>query len=133
MNMDARLCYVTNQWAYFTTQPLDKQWGDDWNDWPYEHNAGEPYEYGDRDRERGDQPWEIVKIAFEGPLFTPAGLAGGRSCYSVEQINAGAVAWLTKAYTKPVVNIYAGATVAEFINLVKEAGGKVYLPDEATP
>ena len=38
-----RLCYIDNCWAYFTTQPLDKQWGDDWDDAPYEHNAGEPY------------------------------------------------------------------------------------------
>lgn len=133
MNMDARLCYVKNQWAYFTTQSLDKQWGDDWNDFPYEHNAGQPYKYGSHNQKRGDQPWEIVKIAFEGPFSTPADVACGRSFYSVEQINAGAVAWLTTQYTKPVVNIYAGATVAEFIDLVKGAGGKVYLLDEATP
>ena len=37
------LCYVKGPWAYFTTQPLKKQWGDDWDDAPYEHNAGEPY------------------------------------------------------------------------------------------
>ena len=44
MNKDPILCYVDEPWAYFTTQDLDKQWGDDWNDAPYEHNAGTPYE-----------------------------------------------------------------------------------------
>ena len=37
------LCYVYGPWAYFTSRPLSEQWGDDWNDAPYEHNAGEPY------------------------------------------------------------------------------------------
>ena len=28
---------------YFTSD-LENQWGDDWDDSPYEHNAGPPYE-----------------------------------------------------------------------------------------
>lgn len=28
---ELRLCYVSRPWAYFTTQSLDKQWGDDWD------------------------------------------------------------------------------------------------------
>lgn len=31
---EAVLCYVDGNCAYFTTQPLDQQWGDDWNDAP---------------------------------------------------------------------------------------------------
>lgn len=38
-----RLCYVSGPFAYFTSKELSEQWGDDWNDAPYEHNAGEPY------------------------------------------------------------------------------------------
>ena len=41
--MKEKLCYVEGNIAYFTTQDLDKQWGDDWDDAPYEHNAGLPY------------------------------------------------------------------------------------------
>lgn len=37
------LCYIDGPWAYFTTQNLHKQWGDDWDDRPYECNAGSPY------------------------------------------------------------------------------------------
>ena len=36
------LCYVDAPWAYFTTRRLSEQWGDDWDDAPYEHNAGTP-------------------------------------------------------------------------------------------
>jgi hypothetical protein len=35
-------------WAYFTTRPLSEQWGDDWGDVPYEHNASPPNQYGYR-------------------------------------------------------------------------------------
>ena len=38
-----KLCYVSNGVLYFTNKELSEQWGDDWNDHPYEHNAGEPY------------------------------------------------------------------------------------------
>jgi hypothetical protein len=37
------LCYVSENFAWFTTRSLEEQWGDDWDDAPYEHNAGEPY------------------------------------------------------------------------------------------
>lgn len=43
MNTEPVLCYISKPWAYFTTQKLEDQWGDDWDDAPYEHNAGEPY------------------------------------------------------------------------------------------
>lgn len=43
INTAGTLCYVDGNRAYFTTQPLDQQWGDDWDDAPYEHNAGTPY------------------------------------------------------------------------------------------
>lgn len=28
---------------YFTSD-IENQWGDDWDDRPYEHNAGKPYQ-----------------------------------------------------------------------------------------
>lgn len=37
------LCFVKGNRAYFTRKDLDEQWGDDWDDRPYEYNAGEPY------------------------------------------------------------------------------------------
>ena len=43
MKKEYKLCYVEGQKAWFTDN-FEKQWGDDWNDKPYECNAGEPYD-----------------------------------------------------------------------------------------
>jgi len=126
--MNPRLCYVSGPWAFLTTCPIDKQWGDDWDDAPYEHNAGEPYGWREEYRERGIEPYEITRVSWIGELETPADIAGLNSSYSVQQINAGAVAWLTTARwsTVPQVVIPAGTTLDDFIRLVERAGGEVY-------
>ena len=41
--MKYKLCYVKDNIALFTTQSLSKQWGDDWDDATFEHNADKPY------------------------------------------------------------------------------------------
>lgn len=149
------LCYVTSRFAWFTTAPLEKQWGDDWNDRPYEHNAGDPYpeHYVPMDEVDDPDPTEVVdtwdedgktktrrvrirhrllKFAWEGPLFTPAARSGQmNSPYSVEDINEQAHAWLAQMESDigaTKVAIYPGATVREFITGVKRAGGEVYIP-----
>jgi hypothetical protein len=126
---DAVLCYVYGNWAYFTTQNLSHQWGDDWNDAPYEYNAGCPYRYGKYDAQAGKQPWAIVKVAFDGNFVAPSE-GYNNSPWSVQQINEKAVAWL-----KPIegASIFAGVTVAEFIRLIDAGGGHVYLPINAVP
>ena len=134
---DFRLCYVDGAWAYFTTQPLDKQWGDDWNDAPYEYNAGTPYEYGEHDRKQGRDPWELCKCAFDGYWDTPETehfnnpYSHFNSPYSVEAINGGAIAWLRQTHRGININIPAGTTLDEFIRLIELGGGRVYLPREA--
>ena len=113
-----KLCYVYGSFAYFTTQELSKQWGDDWNDAPYEHNAGSPYD------EKGQN---IKKIAFDGDLEPPCeGYVNSK--YSVEDINAKAVPWLYTHYSKPKVSIFAGASIEEFKELVIKSGGNIYIP-----
>jgi len=112
------LCYIKDCWAYFTTIPLSEQWGDDWDDAPYEHNAGTPYR---------DSPDQVTKLAWEADLDQPCD-GHLNSPWSVEQINAGAVAWLsTSSYIKgPKLAIPAGATISQFKELIKQAGGFVY-------
>lgn len=119
------LCYVDRQWAFFTTQELSKQWGDDWNDAPYEHNAEMPYEWHDRDP---NEPWEIIRVAWVGPYEQPCD--GYRnSPWSVEQINRKAVAWFVPSIgtAEP---IFAGTTLTDFCRMMKAAGGSVYLKQE---
>lgn len=119
-----RLCYIEGPWAYFTILPLSEQWGDDWNDIPYEHNAGEPY---------SRSPDQIVRLVWEGPLDTPRA-HHRNSPYSVKMINDGKMPWLRtnkwahldRHKAKNPVNIFAGVSIFEFIAQVKMAQGEIY-------
>jgi hypothetical protein len=129
------LCYIDDCWAYFTTRSLDLQTGDDWDDAPYEHNAGDPYTYSTYNQERGDQPWEIIRVAIWTNLETPASLAySGNSRYSVDMINAKLTPWLrTDQYYKGTpVAIFAGIPLSEFVKAIEDFGGRVYM-DAARP
>jgi len=135
---DFRLCFVRIAYedredhepthvAYFTSQPIVDQWGDDWGDAPYEHNAGPPYAW--RPEPEGlvvlvnmaplnpwiaevtpvvqrtslalvaDLPYEIRELEIRTQLETPAEWACANSDLSVRDINTGLVAWLTEART----------------------------------
>ena len=140
-----KLCYIERGTAYFTTQDLDKQWGDDWNDVPYEHNAGTPYlptifYYANGDKKKderdwnvdGTPKWEIYTLKFDGwNLQTPADRTYN-SPYSVQMINAGAVAWLSGFAKdgKTPIAIQAGASIEEFKSKVWQAGGSIYVLEE---
>jgi hypothetical protein len=123
----AVLCLIKYGSAWFTTQELSKQWGDDWNDIPYEHNAGEPYR-----PHKDDEKWEIIQVKYSCSLETPAEKAwSGSSRYSVEAINSGAVAWLASdGFVNTTTSITAGTSLREFIRIIKSIGGEVYLPIE---
>ena len=149
-----RLCYVEGMAAYFTTQSVTEQWGDDWNDAPYEHNAGTPYapsvhHYANGEHKLSPRDWnpdgtpryQLLRVLFElehgyGELKAPCDFYGANSPYSVQDINAGAIAWLTakrwdtdaKAYVVSGT-LPAGATFAEFFEFIKAQGGVVYVPD----
>lgn len=120
---DYKLCYVEGSHddftAYFTTQSIKKQWGDDWDDSPYEHNAGEPY----LDISR----WDVVRVKFDGVFWETPCSRVRNSIYSVEDINGGDVAWLRFAYSKTTAEIYAGTTLREFIDIVRGLGEKIYV------
>jgi len=115
-----KLCYIEVNFAYFTTQDLKDQLGDDWNDAPYEHNAGAPYEWNPK-RDKDKTAWTITKVAFDGYFNTPE---TGRinSQYSVQDINRRVVPWL---FNNAVV-IHAGVSIEEFKSLVLLGGGSVY-------
>lgn len=60
-----KLCYVDNNEAWFTSD-FKHQWGDDWDDRPYEHNAGSPYSsYFQNGKEI---PIKLKKVYFDIPL-----------------------------------------------------------------
>lgn len=121
--MDLILCYIDDDYAYFTEQSLDKQWGDDWNDAPYEQNAGEPYTSDHRGND-----WKVIRVGFQ------LDYSWHRPCdshlnspYSVQSINNGNVPWLRyhEGSKKPIM---AGTTLREFIQRIRDEKGEVYLP-----
>lgn len=96
--------------AYFCDPDVT---GDDWNDRPWEHNAELPYSYHTR-------------IAYFDTYLETPGWNMLNSSWSVDDINKGAVAWLS-GYD---VHIPAGVTPEKFIELVEQAGGiAIVLPD----
>lgn len=118
-----KLCYISGQWAWFTTAELKDQWGDDWNDYPYEHNAGSPYEW----REGRDIPeYSLLEIAWKGPFDPPCDWC--EVC--VQDINQGDVAWLRTSpyYSGTHVAIHAGESILGFIEKVCLGGGQIFLP-----
>ncbi|RDU99342.1 hypothetical protein [Trinickia dinghuensis] len=115
-----KLCFVRKPWAFFTSIPLERQWGDRWEAAPYETYAGDPY------RDFSDQ---ILTLAYDGPLFTPDKGIDRIACSALD-INTGNAPWLrTESYTGgPPLAIMAGATLETFVQTVGLAGGCVFAP-----
>jgi hypothetical protein len=118
----ARLCFVNEGVAWFTTcQPFEKQWGDDWNDTPWEYNAGVPYAWNDC---RGVNQYNLYAVKFSGQ-FEYNYNNYLNSPWSVEEINKGASPWLlVKDDNHQLLDsIYAKTTLSEFVKKVIEYGG----------
>lgn len=127
---DTKLCYVEGNSAYFTTNDLQQQWGDDWDAVPYQHNAGKPYRaYLKEDfNEDGTPKWELIHVMFESIFFEPYEYDSYDTQYSVEQINQLNFPWLC-SYDRGI-EIWAGTSLGDFIKIIEEAYGKVFLDKE---
>lgn len=131
-NEELRLCYVDDCWAYFTTHDIETQWGDDWDDAPYEHNAGEPYTDNYCHKAAYKKPaWEIFKVAFDNTYESWRTPCHGylNSPWSVKDINRGVVAWLrTPKWAEKQCAIFAGCTLKDFYTCMRKNGTVVYIP-----
>lgn len=129
MEKEFKLCYVEGNKAWFTDN-FENQWGDDWDDKPYEDNAGYPYDNWSEIiednavkmyRKYKKHPIELKELYFETDEWDDK-----RPCdmgiFSVKEINKGAVAWI---YTDKF-SIYAGCEIEEFKKTIKENNGKIY-------
>lgn len=116
-----RLCYVCDNIMYFTDN-FSNQWGDDFNDAPYEHNAGTPYEWENSWSKEDNVKYgygHIRLFAFEKDFSIKRPCDGYvNSPYSVEDINKGKVAWLI---SEEAGNLMAGATIKETKEWMKKA------------
>lgn len=115
-----RLCFVRAPWAYFTRLPVRGQWGDGWETAPYQTHSGPPYD---------DSPDQILRVAFDGPLFTPEAGRDGIAV-SAQALNEGAFPWLRteSAAGGPPLHIMGGTMLGTFVEAVELAGGRVYAP-----
>lgn len=123
--MEYKLCYIDGNKAWFTSN-FEHQWGDDWNDVPYEHNAEPPYDFYYKNEKEipielkvlfYDFPYEWVQLPCDNFINSP---------YSVEAINRGVVPWIVG---KNFV-IQAGTALEEFKKIVKANKGKIYTEEE---
>ena len=124
-----KLCYIYGQKAYFTSD-FEHQWGDDWNDRPYEFNAGKPYDSWYEEiphkppvyqKEYKEHEIEIETLYFETNDWNekqPCNMGN----FSVEDINKQAVAWI---HTDKF-NIMAGTTMEDFIDIITKHGGNIW-------
>ena len=125
-------------YAFFTQVALSDQWGDDWDDAPYEYNAEEPYD----DHYEGDERKEhlVIKVPFyirrDGfYVKLPRDYAYDNSPFCVRDINAGAVAWIfargLRSKRIDGVAIQAGANPYEFFERVDRINEMyLYEPEE---
>lgn len=125
-----KLCYVEGNKAWFSDN-FENQWGDDWNDRPYECNAGEPYEYWLEEIPHEppvyEKQYKQHEIKHKILYFETEDWIDKRPCdmgrFSVEDINKQAVAWVHTSE----FNILAGTTIEKFIETIESNGGKIYL------
>lgn len=117
-------------YAYFTPLSLDEQWGDDWDDAPYECNAGEPYDTVTDEVEERDG-WKFVTkshdiVIVRVPFIVKSWNTmfpkdyGYNSPFCVRAINHGAVAWMYDNINDKYVVINAGDSPQVFVEKLKE-------------
>ncbi len=119
-------------YAYFTPLFLDFQTGDDWNDAPYDCNAGCPYddvtveveEHNGINVVAKSKEITIIRVPFAIKSYNsklPKDY-GYNTPFCVDDINRGAVAWIYdyNYENKSSVVVHAGENPIQFINKIKQ-------------
>ena len=105
--LPSRLCFVQDGcWAWFTTQAVESQWGPAWEMQPFDYDAGEPFEWMPNSN---TVPYSLtIKI-------------------SVQEINAKTMPWLQTGPWDASLEVWAGATITEFLDVIRSVGGKAFM------
>ena len=111
---DLKLCYIKDNIAYFTDN--EEQWGDDWDDSPYEYNAGPPY---------NEEGFDLLNIGFYvNAKYLEPYESFHNKYLSVEEINAKLVPWLIPNNIE-CEQIFAGESLKDFVKKIKSISGEI--------
>lgn len=117
--------------VFFTTGDVKAEWGDDWNDAPWEHNAGHPY----MEQEGAKYFWMRIEDNGVCRIKTPEETSDlYNSPYSVEKINRGLTPWLVveiwndgaRTYEEHTDLFPAGLSLDKFISRCKDTGVEMW-------
>ena len=129
IDMNSVLCFISRPWAYFTTQVLSDQFGDNWTDKPWT-DAGGPYRHRHYDPKHKPNTWEIYKIAYDGFWTLPYKIHPDTNHPTVSMINnEKSIPWLRSEMGMPQkIVIMAGTTLFDFCKLMRANGGNAFIP-----
>lgn len=109
---EKRLCIIRGNFACFVSD-YENVRGDDWNDSPYDTNAGWPY-----------KEFEQIGVYFdEGNCFYRPGTSWTQN-YSLDVMRREKIPFIVCSADKG--NILPGMTLREFIEVIRYNDGKVY-------
>ena len=112
--LDKRLCLIKENLAYFVDD-IENVTGDDWNDKPYECNAGDPYEEFD----------PLVVYFDEGYISRRPGTSFDAGGYiSLEEIKQSHGSFIV--YYKDGDSISYGDTLKKFVESLRKHEGNAY-------
>ena len=121
-----QLCYVDRLddfgaiKLWFSDLDVSNVWGDDWDDKPYEHNAGEPYDV--IDSEIINKYIKIIIELNDKELLLPCS-GTINSNFSVEDINIRKqIPWLRNNK----FNLWAGTSLEETLKILKTLDIEIY-------
>jgi len=128
-DMDSVLCFISRPRAYFTTQVLGDQFGDNWTDKPWTE-AGGPYLHRHYNPEHKPNKWEIYKIAYDGFWTLPYKIYPDTNHPTVSSINDDkSTPWLRSEMATPQeIVVMAGTALSDFCKLMRANGGNAYIP-----
>lgn len=126
--LNSKLCFVSpyDGRLVFTSSDVGEVWGDDWDDAPYEHNCGDPYNNKDCTYKLYTLylyiPVNPNKYADTIEILTPMN-GYLNSPYSVEDINKKKVPWIRiNRGCEEVVSIFAGETLSQVLKKLNNYG-----------
>ena len=114
--MPNQLCYVkklaedTHE-LWFSSIDPELVWGDDWDDAPYEHNAGEPNDVG-----LDQRPVQFERVILRSYPLTSACDNYLNSPFSVKALNAMEFPWLISRKCE----FYSGISLEELLEELQQ-------------